>query len=66
MVVFNAVAKSVCNPVIPPASMPCTTFYFICLYQPQPAFWSLSSVCVFVLWTSCHNLLTNKQIKKIN
>ena len=23
--VFNAVAKSFCNPVIPPASMPCTT-----------------------------------------
>jgi len=29
--VFKAVAKSVCNPVIPTASMPCTTF---CFYQP--------------------------------
>ena len=27
--VFNAVAKSVWNPVIPPASMPCTTFCIV-------------------------------------
>jgi len=31
---FNAVENSVCNPVIPPASMPCTTFSFVCFYQP--------------------------------
>jgi len=56
--VFNAVAKSVCNPVIPLASMPCTTFCFVCLYQP-----AFCRVCVLVLWTPC--LLTNKQ-KKYN
>jgi len=50
MVVFNAVAKSVCNPVIPPASMPCITF---CFYQPV-----LCRVCLFILWTSC--LFINK------
>jgi len=32
--VFNAIAKSVCIPVIPPTSMPCTTFCFVCFYQP--------------------------------
>jgi len=51
--VFNPVAKSVCNPVILPASVLCTTFCFVCLYQP-----ALCSVCVFVLWTLC--LLTDK------
>jgi len=39
--VFNAVAKSVCNPVIPPASMPCTTF---CI-----ATCVLQSVCVHTM-----------------
>jgi len=37
--------------------MPCTTFCFVCLYQP-----AFCRVCVFVLWTSC--LLTNKHINK--
>jgi len=32
--IFNAVAKSVCNPVIPSASMPCTMCYFVCFYRP--------------------------------
>jgi len=43
--VFNAVAKSVCNSVIPPAPMSCKTFCFVCFYQP-----ALCRVC----------LLTNK------
>jgi len=30
----NAVAKGVCNPVIPPASTPFTTFCFVCFYRP--------------------------------
>ena len=30
-----------CNPVIPPASVPCTAFCFVCLYQP-----AFCSVCV--------------------
>jgi len=51
--VFNSAAKSVCNPVIPPASMSCTTFCFVCFYQL-----AFCRVCVFILWTSC--LLTNK------
>ena len=36
--VFNAVAKSVCNPVISPASVSCTTFcvvYFINLLSAE-------------------------------
>jgi len=45
---FNAVAKCVCNPVIPSDPMPCKTFCFVCFYQP-----ALSRVCVFMLWTSC-------------
>jgi len=47
-VMHTAVAKSVCNPMIPPASMPCTTFCFVCFYQPV-----FCRVCVFILWTSC-------------
>jgi len=35
--VFNAVAKSVCNPVISPASMPCTTFCIVCLINLRSA-----------------------------
>ena len=46
--VFNAVAKSVCSPVISPASMSCTTFCIVCFYQP-----AFCRVCVFILWTSC-------------
>ena len=53
---FNAVAKSVCNSVIPSAPMPCKTFCFVRFYRP-----ALCRACVFILWTSC--LLTNKQIK---
>jgi len=44
----TAVAKRVCNPVIPPAPMPCTTFCFVCFYRP-----AFCRVCVFILWTSC-------------
>jgi len=33
--------------------MSCTTFCFVCFYQP-----AFCRVCVFILWTSC--LLTNK------
>jgi len=51
--VFNAVSKSVCNPVIPPASMLCTTFCFVCFYQP-----AFCRVCVFILWPL--RLLINK------
>jgi len=51
---FSAVAKSVCNSVILPASMPCKVFCFVCFYQL-----ALCRVCVFILWTSC--LLSNKQ-----
>ena len=40
-------------PVISPASMPCTTFYIVCFYQP-----AFCRVCVFILWASC--LLINK------
>jgi len=39
--------------VIPPASMPCTTFCIFWFYQP-----AFCWVCVFILWTSC--LLVNK------
>ena len=40
--------------------MPCTTFCFVCFYQP-----AFCRVCVFILWTSC--LPTNKWIKiKLN
>jgi len=46
--VFNAIAKSVCNPVIPPPAMPCTTFCFVCFYRP-----AFCRVCVLILWTSC-------------
>ena len=46
-------AKSVCKPVIPLASMPCITFCIVCFYQP-----AFCRVCVFILWTSC--LLINK------
>jgi len=46
--VFNAVAKSVCNPVISPASVSCTRFCFVCFYEP-----AFCRVCVFILWTSC-------------
>ena len=45
--------NSVCNAVIPPASMPCTTFCFVCFHRP-----AFCRVCVFILWTSC--LLINK------
>jgi len=54
--VFNTVAKSVCNSVIPPAPVPCTMFCFVCFYRP-----AFSTVCVFILWTLC--LVINKQIK---
>ena len=42
--VINAVAKSVCNPVIPPASMPCTTCCFVCFYRP-----AFCRVCVHTM-----------------
>jgi len=45
--------KSVCNPVIPPAPMPCKTSCFVCFYRP-----AFCRVCVFMLWTSC--LVKNK------
>ena len=56
--VFNTVAQSVCNSVIPPAPMPCscTMFCFVCFYRP-----AFSTVCVFILWTLC--LVINKQMK---
>ena len=50
--IFNAVAKSVCNPVILPASMPCTTCCFFCFYWP-----AFRRVCVNTLtmdFTSAH------------
>ena len=42
--VFNAVAKSVCSPVISPASMSCTTFCIVCFYQP-----AFCRVCVHTM-----------------
>jgi len=51
---FNALAKSVCNRVIPPAPMPCKTICFVC-FVPTCI---LQSVCVYIIWTSC--LVTNK------
>ena len=53
---FCSVAKSVCNPVIPPAPMPCKTFCFVCFYRP-----AFCRACVFILWTPC--LVTNKKKK---
>jgi len=47
--VFNAVAKSVCNPVVPQASMPCTT---CCIDRP-----AFCRVCVCSYYGLC--LLTN-------
>jgi len=41
--VFNAVVKSACNPMIPQASIPFTTFCFVCFYQP-----AFCRVCVFI------------------
>jgi len=53
MVLSSMQLQSVCNPVIPPASMPCTMLCIVCCYQP-----AFCRVCVFILWTSC--LLKNK------
>ena len=50
--IFNAVAKSVCNPVILLASMPCTTCCFFCFYWP-----AFRRMCVNTLtmdFTSAH------------
>jgi len=54
--VFNAVAKSVCNSVIPPASMPGETWscLFLLTYVRQ-------SVCVYAM----EFLSGHKQINKI-
>jgi len=49
------VAKSVCNPVIQPASINQCLVLRAVLFVYRPAF---CRVCVFILWTSCQ--LTNK------
>ena len=33
MVLSSMQLQKVCDPVIPPASMPCTTFCIVCFYQ---------------------------------
>jgi len=50
--VFNAVAKSVCNPVIQPASMPCTILYLV-LYCLFLSTCGLQSVCIHTMDLPC-------------
>ena len=54
--VFNAVAKSVCNSVIPPTAMPCKTFCFVSFDRP-----ALCSVCAFTMdFVSVHEQINLK------
>jgi len=48
MVLSSMQLQKVSNPVILPASMPCTTFCFVCVYRP-----AFCRVCVFILWILC-------------
>ena len=58
--VFNAVAKSVCNPVISPASMCCTPFCIVCFFNLRSA----ECVCSYYGLRVCYKQTNKIKIKK--